>query len=267
MRRGYVDTAAGQVHFRERVGSSEAAPVVFLHQTPSSSAMWQRVLERYPGDRRLVALDTPGFGLSDAPAACPPDGIAFYARTLLEAIDGLGIEGFDLVGFHTGAVIGAEIAAQAGDRVGSLVLLGMVVVTPQEGRAKLDTVGRWQRDARGDYLVGAQIPKMRERVTTDDAEHFTSELIDVMRAGPDWWWGYQAVFTYDAAARLPLVTAPTLVAVGDGDEEAMFGWCQKAAELLPQADYELLPGLGVEMCFEAPDRVVAVVDGFVAVAA
>lgn len=265
MRRGYVDTPDGQVHYRERRG--DGAPLIFLHQTPSSSLMWERVLERYPGDRWLLALDTPGFGLSDAPASCPPDGIAFYARTLLAALDGLNIDGFDLVGFHTGAVIGAEIAARAGGRVGRLVLIGMVVVTPEEGREKLETIGRWRHDARGDYLVDAQIPKMRERVTTDDPEHFTNELLAVMQAGPNWWWGYQAVFSYDAAARLPRVTAPTLIAVGDGDEPAMFGWCRRAAELVPEAEHSVLAGLGVEMCFEAPERVVEVVDDFVAVAA
>jgi pimeloyl-ACP methyl ester carboxylesterase len=260
MRRGYVDTPAGQVHYRERPGDVPA--IAFLHQTPSSSLMWDRVMACYPAGRRLLAFDTPGFGLSDPPGERPDNGIAHYAHSIIGALDGLGIERFDIAGVHTGAVIGAEIGAQVPGRIGRIVLLGMVVVTPEEGRGRLDEIIPWQRDTRGDYLCERLVPAMRVRVTTDDPGHFADELLAVMQAGPNWWWAYDGVFSYDARARLPLVTSPTLVAVGDADEPAMFGWCKLAAELAPDAEYRVLPGLGVEMTFDAPERVVEVVDGF-----
>jgi pimeloyl-ACP methyl ester carboxylesterase len=256
--RHYVQTAEGRMHYRERPG--DGPPILFLHQTPSSSVMWERAMLAYPPGRRLLAPDTAGFGGSDAPPPLP--GIADYARRALQFLDALGVDRFDLVGFHTGAVIGTEVAAQAPQRVGRLVLIGLVVVTPQEGAGRLDDIHRWELDRRGTYLDDRLIPHMRDRVTADDPGHFRDELVATIQAGPDWWWAYDAVFTYDARARLPLVTAPMLLAVGDGDEPSMFPWSQAAAQLAPAAEYRVLEGLGVEMCFEAPQAVVEVVDGF-----
>jgi pimeloyl-ACP methyl ester carboxylesterase len=263
MRRGYADTATGQLHYRERPGDGPA--IVFLHQTPSSSLMWERVMAAYPAGRRLLALDTPGFGLSDRPDALPEDGITHYARAILEALDDLGADRFDVVGIHTGAVIATEIGARAPDRVGRLVLIGMLVITPEEGGERMDDAhGRsWEPDRRGDYLRKQLVPAMAARVTTDDADHFHDELMSVMQAGPEWWWGYNGVFSYDARARLPLVSSPTLVAVADGDEPAMFGWSELAAQLAQDGEYRVLPDMTNEMAFEAPDRVVELVDGFV----
>jgi pimeloyl-ACP methyl ester carboxylesterase len=258
VQRGYVSTAEGRVHYRERPG--DGPPILFLHQTPSSSGMWERAMLAYPPGRRLLAPDTAGFGGSDAPPPLP--GIVDYARRALGFLDALGIDRVDLVGFHTGAVIGTEIAAQAPQRVGRAVLIGLVVVTPDEGAGRLDEIHRWEPDPAGTYLTDRLIPHMDRRVTTADPGHFHQELIAQLQAGPDWWWAYNAVFTYDARARLPLVTAPILLAVGDGDEPAMFPWSQEAQQLAPAAEYRVLQGLGVEMCFEAPQAVVEVVDGF-----
>ena len=79
MRRGYADTAVGQVHYRE---AGEGEVVVLLHQTASSSIMYYRVMPYLAGRFRVVAMDTPGFGNSDALAGPPgPEGfIAQYAQ-------------------------------------------------------------------------------------------------------------------------------------------------------------------------------------------
>ncbi|MEO0997604.1 MAG: alpha/beta fold hydrolase [Pseudomonadota bacterium] len=128
LRKGYVDSSIGQLHYRERPGPGHAA--IYLHQTASSSRMWERVISTLPGERRHIALDTPGFGGSADPDGMPamPD----YAGWLLEAIDGCDIGEFDLVGHHTGACIAVEIAAAAPERLRSLAMIGPVPLEPAE---------------------------------------------------------------------------------------------------------------------------------------
>src|SRR6478735_11533350 len=122
-KRGYVHTSWGQIHYRER-GTGE--PVLLLHQTPSSSSMWERVMHVFPEGFRLIAPDTPGFGCSDAPAVPDAGGLAWYAEQVVALMDALGIDRSSLVGHHTGAMIATELAAASPERVDKLVLIGML---------------------------------------------------------------------------------------------------------------------------------------------
>ena len=49
VRKGYVDVKDGQLHYRE-AGPESGVPIVFLHQTASSGAMWEQVISAF-GER------------------------------------------------------------------------------------------------------------------------------------------------------------------------------------------------------------------------
>src|SRR6476660_2093716 len=69
----YVAIDDLNVFYRD-TGPSEAPAVLLLHGFPSSSRMWQPLIDRL-GDRyRMVAPDYPGFGHSHAP---PPDSFSY----------------------------------------------------------------------------------------------------------------------------------------------------------------------------------------------
>ncbi len=57
---------AHQIFVRERPGTRDRPPLLFLHGYPSSSYDWRHTLEGL-GDRRLIMLDFLGFGLSQKP--------------------------------------------------------------------------------------------------------------------------------------------------------------------------------------------------------
>jgi hypothetical protein len=64
---GELTTIAGRrIFVRERAGTSDGPPVLFLHGYPSSSYDWRHALGRADG-RRLIMFDLLGFGLSDKP--------------------------------------------------------------------------------------------------------------------------------------------------------------------------------------------------------
>ena len=44
IKKAYADTSGGQCHYRYQSGISD--PIVFLHQTPSSSQMFEAIMQR-----------------------------------------------------------------------------------------------------------------------------------------------------------------------------------------------------------------------------
>ena len=63
-----VDIGGLDVFYRE-AGPSDAPAVLLLHGFPSSSRMWQPLIDQLADRYRMVAPDYPGFGQSDAPPA------------------------------------------------------------------------------------------------------------------------------------------------------------------------------------------------------
>jgi pimeloyl-ACP methyl ester carboxylesterase len=259
VRRRYADTPEGQLHYRERPGE-DGLPILFLHQTASSSVMWERVFACYPPGRRLIAVDTPGFGLSDPPPELPAEGLAYYARRIEGLLDVLGLDQVDVAAHHTGAMIALELCLRAPQRIRRQALLGTVLVTPEEGAEWMrDHVTKWSADARGDFVTNVLLPRMHVSVTTDDPEHMLLELTAYLQAGESWWWAYDAVFGYDGRARLPQVTTPSLVAVGADEAQIMLDWTKATADLIPGAEYVELEGLGCEMAFQDPQATTAAI--------
>jgi len=253
LRRAYVTTAHGQLHLREL---GEGPPVVLLHQTASSSVQWERTMRLLPPGRRYVAIDTPGFGGSDAPGPEHPD-LAWYADRIGEAIDGLGLSSVALVGHHTGAMIAAELAVRRPELIERLALIGCVVIEdPAEQELAVAHVNRWELDARGDFVADTLIPRLAVSVTTDDPEQMQQELAAYIQAGPDYAKAYDAVWRYDAHLRLPRITAPTLVLEPVEEPDDLRGWTVRAAELIPGAELRSVDG-GTEIAFQRPGTLAA----------
>ena len=66
VKRAYLDTPDGQLHYRWLGGRGPA--VLFLHQVPSSSRMFEPLMRAFAAEGyRTFALDMPGFGESHRP--------------------------------------------------------------------------------------------------------------------------------------------------------------------------------------------------------
>ena len=119
---GYVDTAAGQIHYRQS-GSDSDRSIVLLHWTPGSSAQYAAVVEALGQQGlRAIALDLPGLGQSHRRDGHWP--IAAFARSVLEALDGLGWTRGVILGGHLSSEIALECAIEAPARFELAVLDG-----------------------------------------------------------------------------------------------------------------------------------------------
>src|SRR5262245_27942880 len=120
MRRAYVDTPEGQVHY---ASEGEGSPLVLLHYTGRSLEFYRPIIPLLARTRRVIAVDTPGFGSSDPPER--PLSIEEYANRVVDFADRLDLGVFDLFGSNTGAAIGIEIAATRPERVRKLGLMAV----------------------------------------------------------------------------------------------------------------------------------------------
>jgi pimeloyl-ACP methyl ester carboxylesterase len=128
--KGYAQTPMGEVHYR-LIGPANGAVVLLLHQSPWSMIEFGEI-QACLAERgvRSLAVDTPGYGLSDAPKE--PPTIDGYADNLVALLDSLHIARVVVAGHHSGSTIGAALAARHPGRTLGLVMQGVPIFTPQE---------------------------------------------------------------------------------------------------------------------------------------
>lgn len=249
IRKGYVDTSGGQIHYR--LSDSDGQPVAFFHQTASSGQMWLKTMERLAGRWRMLAFDTPGFGGSfdPDPASRPP--MTQYVEWLAEAVRGTGLERCHLVGHHTGACIAVEMAARYPDLAQSLTLIGPVPLTDEERVEFSKHFGTpFQPTISGSYLL-ENWEYLRNLGAHQDPMLIHREMADQLRA----WWGrvqsYGAVWTQDFPAFYRKVACPIMI--GAAPEDVLRPYLERAREMRPDAELLDLQGANFEPDLD-PDR-------------
>ncbi len=213
IRRGYVTASFGQMHYRY-AGRRGAPVLVLLHQTPSSSAMYEPLMQQLSGEFRLLAPDSPGMGGSDAmPGKLT---IAGLADGIAEFLDELGAEHYYLFGHHTGASIAVQLAATNPRQVKAMALSGAPLLD--------DTLRQALPAAAEPFPVaddGAHLLKMWQRIRTKDPAAplaiIERETIGGLQLGQRYADAYQAVIEHDIAALLPQIRCPVLAFAGTDD--------------------------------------------------
>jgi pimeloyl-ACP methyl ester carboxylesterase len=237
IRRGFADTAVGQLHYRR---AGEGPPLVLLHNTWLSSKMYLPVFPALARRFTVFAIDTLGQGDSD-PAPPGELEIAHYAEALLGALDSLGLDRVALAGHHTGSVIAAEASILAPERVGRLVLSGLPYWRNPATRLAQQNApffADWTPDESGEFLP--PLWKAHGGGGRYQLESAVETFIDFLKPGPRTSLALRALFRWDAAARLPRITVPTLVLCAETD--GFVKNIRSVHELIPGSTLTILPG-------------------------
>ena len=231
---------------------------MLLHASPLSSA-WHVPLARAlaAAGFSAIALDTPGYGLSDPlPLAAP--AIPDYADALAETLDALGIGRCALYGFHTGAAIALDFAARRPKRVAAAVLEGVTLPTADERAALLERYAPWFPPVwEGTHLVShwSRVRDMfvfwpwferteaaRLALPVPGPELIDAAVLDLLRAGEGYPLGYRAAFAHDNGPAVAQLTVPTAI-VADRDDP-LAAHLERLPPLPPLARTELIGGDG-----------------------
>lgn len=211
--RGYTTVSFGQIHYRY-AGTAHRPVLVLLHQTPSTSAMYEDLMSALANDYRLFAPDTPGMGLSDPVAG--EMTIDALASGLIEFLDELGIDRCFVFGHHTGAAIATQLAADHPDRVDAVALSGPTLIDATL-RAKLPEVAATPPiDDAGGHLVKRWrgICRMDRDVPLEIAQR---ETLSAIALDDRYSAAYEAVMAHDVERALAALTCPVLVFAGTRD--------------------------------------------------
>jgi pimeloyl-ACP methyl ester carboxylesterase len=133
MPRRIYPTRFGQMHMRTREG--KGVPLVLLHMSPRSGAMWDLLQERL--ERPTYAPDRLGYGFSDA----PPWALTLeqYSQSTVDALKAAGLDGeVDLLGIHTGSIEAIEVAHQVGSYVRHVITVGMPLFSAEEQQRQME---------------------------------------------------------------------------------------------------------------------------------
>jgi pimeloyl-ACP methyl ester carboxylesterase len=159
--RRYINGPTGQIHVYDTGG--EGPPLVLLHQAPTSSLDFAPTFPAFArAGQRLLAVDMPGFGMSDAPQE--PASIDTYRDAALAVLDALGVARADLLGHHTGNKVAVELAVAHPGRVGKVILYGPTLSGEEDRKAMWDRLvpheqeGRIHKPEPGGEHLSAQSP-------------------------------------------------------------------------------------------------------------
>jgi haloalkane dehalogenase len=114
----WFDSSAGRIHYLDE---GQGPPIVLFHGNPTWSFLYRGIVPRLRDRFRTVAVDYPGFGLSERPSGYTYTP-AEHARVIGELVDQLDLDGFVTMGQDWGGPISLSIAADRADRVRGLVL-------------------------------------------------------------------------------------------------------------------------------------------------
>ncbi len=240
--RRYMDGPFGQMHVRIGGEATARPPLLCFHMSPMSSRTFARFVAEMGEDRLAVAVDTPGFGMSDPPPT--PPSIADYARAMAAVANELRLAGpVDLMGYPTGSMIACELAASGVRPVRRLVLIAAPIFTEEERGALRAHYG----PAAPPTADGAHLLRIWKgfhhhmsaggMAVEQIADAFPERLLG--RA--DEWWGHAAAFSFALDLRLPEIAQPILVLNPNDDLQVE---TRRAAPLIRDGQIVELPDWG-----------------------
>jgi pimeloyl-ACP methyl ester carboxylesterase len=251
MKRGYVDTPEGQIHYRIE---GKGRPVLLLHRVGLSSDEFTEMLPLLSQNYLVVAMDILGYGNSDMPSN--PIQIEDYARNVIHFLDTLDIKKADVLGSRFGSSIAVEMAAAYPSRVNKLMLIGCIYAEPEQKEKLLDFYRnkRMERQIKEDGSHLMEHWKERVSLLYANFELRQRHLVEYLRPGlgtkdED---GHLALFSYDIGSRLPAVKSPTLLIYTAGDK-----WLRRieaVKNLIPKCRTKILADSGQVPTWENPQE-------------
>jgi pimeloyl-ACP methyl ester carboxylesterase len=169
--------------FYREAGPKGAPVILLLHGLPSSSRMFEPLLERLSDRYRLIAPDYPGFGHSDCPDpksfAYTFDHLADMMQRLVQALD---LSRYTLLMQDYGGPVGFRMALAHPERIEALIVQN--AVAHNEGLGSIWNVRRqfWADRAGNESALRANLLSLSTTRTRHVGKDPNVELYD-----PDLW--------------------------------------------------------------------------------
>jgi pimeloyl-ACP methyl ester carboxylesterase len=240
-------------------------PLLMINGIGANLEMWGPAEERLSAVARTIAFDAPGTGRSGTPSW--PLSMSSIAKLIWNALDELGYDRVDVLGFSLGGVLAQQLAREAQRRVRRLALVAT-------GCGWGSMPGTLPALA----LIGMPLLRYHSRafyehtnrlISPDDAMPGRLNGASVARLRyPPSMLGYTYQFwsgaCWSSLAWLPSLRIPTLVLAGASDNLVPPANAVQLTRLLPQSRLHILPDEGHFLVFDPDSKVHPLLEDFFA---
>ena len=201
-------------------------PLLFIHGLGGIWQNWLLNIPAFMGSHRCVAIDLPGFGISEKHAG--EISIGRFARTVDAVCQELGIDEPVVIGNSMGGFVGAELAVLFPTRVSKLVLVAAAGLSteflarePLLAGARAFMVLTARTGLRGSPVV--KRPRLRRLALQPVVRYperlsvpLATELVGGANA-PGFIESFEALMSYSFRHQLERIEVPTLIVWGRND--------------------------------------------------
>jgi pimeloyl-ACP methyl ester carboxylesterase len=248
------------------VDAGDGPAVIFVHGLGASWQSWLENLPEFARDRRVVAMDLPGFGCSDLPEH--DISIEHYADWTFRLLDELGIERGTIVGNSMGGFIAADMAIRQPERVQRLALVSAAVFWQEYRRAQpLVELAR-----RSDAIVARALTRVTDDVATRPRlrawamatagfryphlieRQLAHELVRSARRTDGYLPALEAMADFPLEEELPKISCPALIVWGAQDTLVPVKDAKRLEALIPDSRRVVFERTGHVAMLERPER-------------
>jgi 3-oxoadipate enol-lactonase len=256
--------------YYEEVGTG--TPILFVHEFAGDQRSWEPQLREFGRRYRCIAYAARGYKPSDVPVESDAYSYEHVMRDAVAMLDHLNIEQAHLIGLSMGGYTVLQVALNHPDRVRSLVLAGTGSgserwYTDEFHQRSRELAAQFEREGsaavaqtygRGPARIPFELkdPRGFAEFSRQLAEHDAQGSANMSR-------GFQGErpSLYEFEKEIRMLTAPTLIVVGDEDER-----CIESAfflkETIAAAGLVMFPKSGHAVNLEEPDLFNQVVSDF-----
>ena len=256
--KAYIDLDWGQIHRLQAAPSLVTEPtLVCFPPNPFSGNYYRQLMASLALDRTVVALDYPGLGQSDPSTTLRTVGD--LAEIMIDAIESARLtdeqhQSIDVCGYHTGAMVAAEVAIRRPDLVRRVILIGVpYFADPAENDAELQNV---MQDRPLPTELAALESSWRFTMTDRHPDVVLERAYNNFLESAAAWRArapvYRALHGYAAADRAVLVTQPALVLNPHGGLKTH---TRAYAQLIQDVSLVELPHLSYGVFDVAPEQI------------
>ncbi|WP_270937085.1 bifunctional 3-oxoadipate enol-lactonase/4-carboxymuconolactone decarboxylase PcaDC [Falsiroseomonas oryzae] len=215
--------------------SSVAPPVLMLHSIGTTLHVFDPQAASLARNRRVIRMDLRGHGYTGVTPG--PYTMSLHAQDALALLDALGVERAHVVGLSIGGRIALQMAAEAPDRVASLLLMDTAAEfpPPEAWQQRIDTVL-----AQG---CAALVDTVMPRWVCDPSlasSHGLRRML--LNTDPQGYAGSAAALRDARAADIAgRIACPTTVVVGDRDIATPPAMAEALRDMIPGARLVTIP--------------------------
>jgi pimeloyl-ACP methyl ester carboxylesterase len=235
-REATVSAGGLKLYVREQ---GEGHPLLMINGIGANTEMWGPAEEILARGSQTIAFDCPGTGRSET--SLLPLPMAHLSRIVLAALDQLGHEHVDVMGFSFGGALAQQLAHDAPARVRRLALVatgcGWGSSKPGAFSAMSAVSNPLRYYSREWYHLTNRLLGEPE---ADDA--YAARRFDYLPTALGYTYQLWALASWSSRAWLRKVETPTLVVSGGRDRLIPPDNAVQLAHLLPNSRLQLLPG-------------------------